>query len=289
VERAQADPVPGAGALQQLEQRQQGGLRLHIDVPAHLGEGLQQLLEERHRLGARHPRLCHVPPGQVGDAARAVGHPVQRLVVEGDQPPVAGGVHIGLDVPVARRHGPAELPHGVLQAVRRPAAVGEGDRGRMVEVGVARRAYRRGHRRSIARSGRPAATTVLPSGPAGTANRRRNTWASGPIASAYSSVPTPTVPPSTKPVATTLISMTVRTRRTDSPVRWCSPVISPSRGPGPKRAAMYRPVAAPFSTTPATMNATRAGRPSASGTTTSVASIAAPITSTLETVPRPGR
>ncbi len=109
------------------------------------------------------------------------------------------------------------------------------------------------------------------------------------MATAYSRVPTPTVPPSTKPVTTTVISMAVRTRRTDTPVRRCRPVISPSRGPGPNRAAMYRPVAAPFSTIPDAIRATRTAMPRASGTTASVASIATPITSTLETVPSPGR
>jgi hypothetical protein len=52
---------------------------------------------------------------------------------------------------------------------------------------------------------------------------------------------------------------------------------------------MYSPVAAPFRTIPAAIMAIRSVQPWASGTTASVASIAAPITSTLETVPRPGR
>lgn len=60
----------------------------------------------------------------------------------------------------------------------------------------------------------------------------------GPIPKAYNTVPTPTVPPRSHPVARTAISMLVRTSLTDRPVRATSPVISPSRGPGPMPAPM---------------------------------------------------
>src|SRR6202008_4934790 len=66
----------------------------------------------------------------------------------------------------------------------------------------------------------------------------RNAWVSGPIASAYTTVPTPTVPPSSQPVASTASSMPVRITRTDTPVRATRPVIRPSRGPGPSRTPM---------------------------------------------------
>jgi hypothetical protein len=55
---------------------------------------------------------------------------------------------------------------------------------------------------------------------------------------AYNTVPTPTVPPSSQPTASTVASIDVRTSRTESPVRTTSPVISPSRGPGPSAAPM---------------------------------------------------
>ena len=61
-------------------------------------------------------------------------------------------------------------------------------------------------------------------------------WAKGPIATANSTVPTPTVPPSSQPTASTATSMAVRVRRSDFPVRADRPVISPSRGPGPRPA-----------------------------------------------------
>lgn len=60
-----------------------------------------------------------------------------------------------------------------------------------------------------------------------------NTCTSGPIPNAYSTVPTPTLPPSSHPVATTVSSISVRTSLTDKPVRATNPVINPSRGPGP--------------------------------------------------------
>ena len=54
----------------------------------------------------------------------------------------------------------------------------------------------------------------------------------GPIPKAYNTVPMPTVPPRSHPVARTAISMLVRTSLTDRPVRATSPVINPSRAWG---------------------------------------------------------
>ncbi len=99
----------------------------------------------------------------------------------------------------------------------------------------------------------------------------------------------PTVPPSRKPAASTVSSIPVRTSRSDRPVRRCSPVMSPSRGPGPKAAAMYRPVATPLRTMPAVSRAACGSTPCTPGTTASVASMDSPTANTLETVPSPGR
>ena len=52
--------------------------------------------------------------------------------------------------------------------------------------------------------------------------------------SAYSTVTTPRVPPSSQPVTTTTTSMAVRIGPTGPPVRRTRPVMSPSRGPGPR-------------------------------------------------------
>src|SRR6185437_15049122 len=71
--------------------------------------------------------------------------------------------------------------------------------------------------------------------------------------------------------------------------RAANPVISPSRGPGPRPAPMYMPVATPFSTTPDAMTATCTGSECGGGTTARTRSITAPTSTTLHSVPRPGR
>ena len=99
----------------------------------------------------------------------------------------------------------------------------------------------------------------------------------------------PSVPPSSQPVVSTVSSMAVRTSRIDHPVRACSPVINPSRGPGPSRTPMYAADARPFSTTPATMNTIRGASADGGATTASVRSTATAITRMFDTVPMPGR
>jgi hypothetical protein len=61
----------------------------------------------------------------------------------------------------------------------------------------------------------------------------RKAWTVGPIITAYSTVPRPTTPPISQPTASTATSIEVRTRRMLRPERRTSPVINPSRGPGP--------------------------------------------------------
>ena len=96
-------------------------------------------------LAVADPRLPHRGVGQVADDARAVGEAVEVVVVEGDQHPVAGGVGIGLEVPVAQGDGGLERGHGVLAravgAVR--ALVGERQGAGPVEE-------RQRHRRTVA-------------------------------------------------------------------------------------------------------------------------------------------
>lgn len=149
-ERADADAVPGVEAADEVQHGVEGGFVLDVDVPADVGEGFEELLEERDRFLARHARVAHVLPGELRDPARAVRHPVQGRVVEGDELAVRRRVHIRLDIAVARLNRAAELDDGVLQTVRRTAPVGEGDRAGVVEVRVA---YARAHPGSIARSG----------------------------------------------------------------------------------------------------------------------------------------
>jgi linoleoyl-CoA desaturase len=86
----------------------------------------------------------------------------------------------------------------------------------------------------------PALTSLSPLtvGDTSTRTSGRNTCTIGPIVTAYSTVPMPTVPPSTKPTASTVTSMTVRQSRTLRPVRRTRPSHRPSRGPGPSAAPM---------------------------------------------------
>ena len=53
---------------------------------------------------------------------------------------------------------------------------------------------------------------------------------------AKKTVPIPAFPPNTQPNKTTVISIIDRTDAIGFPVTLCKPVISPSRGPGPKLA-----------------------------------------------------
>jgi hypothetical protein len=105
---------------------------------------------------------------------------------------------------------------------------------------------------------------------------------------AYTTVPIPTVPPSSHPASSTVPSMPVRTTRIECP-RAAMPVISPSRGPGPSPAPMYRPVATPFSATPLTITTTRTGSAWGGGMVASTRSITPPTMTTLHSVPMPGR
>src|SRR6185312_7175854 len=81
------------------------------------------------------------------------------------------------------------------------------------------------------------ASHLSPPTAAATVSRGSAHCTSGPIASAYAPVPTPTDPPSTNPIASAVSSNPVRTVRTDGP-RLASPVIRPSLGPGPRPAPM---------------------------------------------------
>ncbi len=90
-------------------------------------------------------------------------------------------------------------------------------------------------------------------------------------------------------MSTTVNSIPVRVRRIDHPVLATRPVINPSRGPGPIPAPMYSAVANAFTTIPATMARVRTKNPSRCGNIADVTSTATAITTTLLTVPSPGR
>ncbi|MBU7600034.1 PLP-dependent aminotransferase family protein [Streptomyces sp. P38-E01] len=89
VERADTHPVPRLQPLQLRQQRNKSRFRLHVQIPPRPRKRLQQLPEQRHRLPTSDSRPPHLLPGQVRDPAAAIGHPVQRGVVERHQPPVS--------------------------------------------------------------------------------------------------------------------------------------------------------------------------------------------------------
>ncbi len=99
-----------------------------------------------------------------------------------DEPAVRRGVHVGLEVPVPGFTGAPERRRGVLQAVGRPAAVGEREWRGVVQIGVAYTVTV--HRGIVAPFREPATTTVVPASGAGTAKTRRKSWESGPMARA---------------------------------------------------------------------------------------------------------
>ena len=117
------------------------------------------------------------------------------------------------------------------------------------QPGLRRHAGRAGHglrhRPGRARRRRPASvghsplTTVMDStwSSGSMVKRSSATWATGPMATANQTVPTPTVPPSSQPAARADSSMPVRAIHGGTP-RSASPVITPSRGPGPSPAPM---------------------------------------------------
>ncbi|HEU5007985.1 MAG TPA: hypothetical protein VFT67_13495 [Jatrophihabitantaceae bacterium] len=76
--------------------------------------------------------------------------------------------------------------------------------------------------------------------------------------------------------------------RIERPVRRARPVISPSRGPGPKWAPMYMPVAMPHSTMPATMSAMRHAIACTCGNHCRLRFMETPMSTTLLSVPSPG-
>lgn len=102
-------------------------------------------------------------------------------------------------------------------------------------------------------------------------------------------MPTPTVPPSAKPAASTTSSMPNRTRVIGQPNRRCSPVIIPSRGPGPSAAVRYSPLPSAIAATPMITSARRIPTDSTAGSSGSMTSSAKPMTTTLSSVPNPGR
>ena len=92
------------------------------------GQASQDLLEPGDGLAPGDAGLGDLGVGEVLDLARTVGHPVEGLVVEGEQDTVGGGADVGLEVAVAQADGVLEGREGVLRTLAGPTTVGERDR-----------------------------------------------------------------------------------------------------------------------------------------------------------------
>ncbi len=96
--------------------------------------------------------------------------------------------------------------------------------------------FEKGLERLKARAEAGAAPSESEVAHAGDAGEAQASATAAPIDSANAIVPGPNVPPRITPIVSAVISMPVRIGATGRPVTRCSPVISPSRGPGPSAA-----------------------------------------------------
>jgi hypothetical protein len=123
-----------------------GGEVLGVDVDPQVGPRPEHVLEQWYGL-VTHPGPPHLGVGKRPHVARPVRHPVEGVVVEGDEDTVGRGVDVGLDVPVAQVDGGGEGGHGVLRGLSGAAAVGDGNGAGPVEEGpVAGRTHAGGGR-----------------------------------------------------------------------------------------------------------------------------------------------
>src|SRR5438270_2251735 len=281
-ERADREPVPTECAP-----------RCVIDCgDARLGREQRAALDRRGGDLEQHPDLARARAGEAADApARGPGtsgRAEHDAVVSATELPEPERAHRAPDAPASGQAAqPEERAH---ERVRRD---------RNAERRRDRVARRRRHAPLVPLARVPfrhelvdAAQLPSSTGAGATAHPRekngRNTCASGPIDTAYSTVPTPTVPPRSQPITTTLTSSDVRTTRIECP-RFASPVIRPSRGPGPRPAPMYAPVATPLRNTPTTRHTIRSASSCGCERCASTTSIVPPMKITLLTVPIPGR
>ena len=118
-ERADAHPVVRAGALDEVGQQPHRDVGLEVDVPAGLGQVLEQVGHPRDAARVRRSGRVRRSTYAVSTMLPTlVGDPVQDVVVEGEQHLVARGVHVGLQVGVAQPHRVLERHQGVLQPTR---------------------------------------------------------------------------------------------------------------------------------------------------------------------------
>ncbi len=125
---------PARVGPQQPGHRGDRRLVLEVDREPRLRERPHRLGEGGDPLAAVHPQLLQVGEVEVGDPAPVPGHAVQVGVVEAHEVPVAGGVHVGLEVGEAEGGGPTERGQGVLGSQAHATAVRDGERSCVVAV-----------------------------------------------------------------------------------------------------------------------------------------------------------
>ena len=134
LERTETDPFGHVQPADEFGQRCDDLIALRVDIEANIVPGTQHGLQGGDRVGAMDPRPGDLGPVEFGYPAAAVRQPVEHRVVEGDHHAIGGQAGIGLDVPEAHVHGPAERPKGVLRRFIAPAAVGERQRSVVLQV-----------------------------------------------------------------------------------------------------------------------------------------------------------
>jgi regulator of sirC expression with transglutaminase-like and TPR domain len=135
-ERSDHDPIGRIGSQNRVRERLDRRVVFGVEVDAGRRKDLEELVESHDRFGSRDAGLAHLRPGEFGNEARGVGHPIQTVVVEGDRNAVEGHVHVGLDVGEPELECVAKCPFGVLGVNAGPSAMSEGDRMTDIEIGV---------------------------------------------------------------------------------------------------------------------------------------------------------
>ena len=129
-ERPDQHPVPGVVDGDEVGEEGHGGVGLEVDVEPGRRERREQLGQRRHRLTATDQDAADLGVRHLGQPALRPRDPVERVVVEGQQDAVTGGVHVGLQVAVAEPDRVLEGGEGVLEAgdvrVGGSAAMGSG-------------------------------------------------------------------------------------------------------------------------------------------------------------------
>ena len=91
---------------------------LDLDHEADLADReLDHLLQEGNLLPVAGVELAQLGRGVVADEPNAVGRPIQRVVVDHDQPSVRRQVDVALDEVAAGRDRGAKRPHRVLRVL----------------------------------------------------------------------------------------------------------------------------------------------------------------------------